>query len=153
MILLIVKNVVTTPAPLIPEELSKKLTIVATYKLTEYEAKLFSLALQSIVKQLIFENRDFSSIPRVNAIITEDGKVELEISNKNTIGTHVSLVIYAVKRWHDLNYGDSNIITVYLEELCHNYWDIEDEIKVKHKVYEIMKWTFPNITFKEVYTL
>lgn len=149
---MIVKNSITTVVPVIPCELESKLVILATYKITEFEARLFSLALQAIVKQLKKEGKNFHEIPRTNAIITKNGAVELEM-DKNIVGSHVSLVIYNVEEWRRLNLVDYQIIMIYLEELCHNYWNIEDEIIVKHKVHEIIQWIVPDIKFEELYNL
>lgn len=149
---MIVKNHVQTVAPVIPDELRKKLIIAATYQLTEHEAKLFSLALQAVVQQIKKEGIDFNKIPRTNAIITKDGSVEFQLES-NVLGSHVSLAIYAVQKWRDMRYGDHQILMILIEELCHNYWNIEDETLVMYKVHQVIKWIMPNVELKDLYNV
>lgn len=149
---MLLKSQVESMGPSIPKELESKLFVRATYALTEQEAKLFSLAIQAIVQQLKCEGKSFEDIPRVNAIVTKYGNVEIE-SDEGVLGNHVSLVIYAVQKWRDLKLSDYQMLIVYIEELCHNYWGIEDEIVVKYKVFEIIKRIEPNLKFEELFDL
>lgn len=149
---MIVKNHVNTVGPVIPNELIRKLVVVATYELTEHEAKLFTLALQAIVNQMEKEKMDFTKIPRTNAIITKDGSIELEFED-TILGTQVSLVIYAVQKWRNFKYGDQQILMILIEELCHNYWNIEDETIVKYKVWQVIKWIMPDVELIDLYNV
>lgn len=149
---MILKNSVTSKVPVIPDELKDKFEIFTEYALNENEAKYFSLALQAVVKQLDYEHKKYSELMRVTAIITEDGGISLEMEDE-TIGNQFCLVVYAVKRWRDLMFEESQIITIILEELCHQYWNIEDEIKVEYKVYDTLKWIFPNTKIEQFYNV
>ena len=53
-----------------------------------------------------------------------------------SLGTYA---VFSVQIWRDKEWGDLNLLTCFLEELCHHYWGIEDEEEVKHKVFEIAK--------------
>ncbi|MBC8630259.1 hypothetical protein H8697_00855 [[Eubacterium] tenue] len=147
------KNAVCSPVPIIPNELKGKFEIITGYSLSEREAKIFNVVLSCVVKELKRDNIDFKNLHRIAAIITRDGEFTLAMKNSSTIGTRICLAVYAVERWRRLNYGDNQISIIIAEELCHHYWNIEDEVKVKYKVYNIVKELFPGSTFEQFYTI
>ncbi len=147
------KNWVKSPGPIIPQELKDKFEIVASYPLNDREAKLFSITLNCVVNELKKDNVEFENLHMLTAIITRDGEFTLTIPDKTTLGTRICLATYAVERWRNLNYGDNQIMMVIAEELCHHYWNIEDEVKVKYKVFNIIKDIFPGATFQQFYTI
>lgn len=147
------KNWVESPGPSIPEELKGKFEIVASYKLTEREASLFNLALNCVVNELKKDKIPFGDLHRITAIITKDGEFTLSIPDQNKLGTRLCLAVYAVERWRRLNYADNQIMVIIAEELCHHYWNIEDEVKVKYKVFDIIKDVFPGSEFNQFYNI
>lgn len=147
------KNWVVSPAPSIPNELKGKFEIVAAYPLNKREALLFNMILNCVVKELKKDEIEFKNLHRLSAIITKDGEFTLEMKDNHIIGTRTCLAVYAVDRWRKLNYADNQIAVIFAEELCHHYWNIEDEIKVKYKVYNIVKELFPGATFEQFYTI
>lgn len=150
---MVLNNWVETLGPSVPAELIGKFEAVASYELKEREAKLFTLALKAIVSELKKDKIEFKNLHKVTAIITKDGEFTLSISDKNTLGIRVCLAVYAVERWRKLNFNDNQILLVILEELCHHYWNIENETIVKYKVYNIIKNIFPGTTFEQFYTI
>lgn len=88
--------------------------------------------------------------PEVNIIFTENGTVNL-LPDENTFsgGSVVYLITYNIEIWRHANTEDmeSLILAIYLEELCHFYLNIYDEIKVKHQVYDIMHSINQRFTF------
>lgn len=147
------ENPVMTKVPETPKELEGKFEIAANYPLNEREAILFNVLLKCIVNEMKKDNINFKDLYRVTAIITKDGKYTACLDNNETMGSRISIVVYAVERWRNKGYGDNQIITILAEELCHHYWNIEDEVKVKYKVYEIIKGLFPGATFNQFYNI
>ena len=147
------KNWVVSPGPAIPTELKGKFEIVTAYPLNEREALLFQLVLNCVVKELKKDNIEFKNLYRVSAIITKEGEFALTMKSSNTLGARICLAVYAVERWRRLNYADNQIAIIIAEELCHHYWNIEDEVKVKYKVYDIVKELFPGAKFEQFYNI
>lgn len=141
------KNFIISLGPQVPKSLIKKFEIKTTYKLTDNEVSLFSLALIGIEKQLTLENINFNKLPRVTALITKDGEFsvandENDIINE-TMGYRFNLIVYCVQKWRTKKFDEARILVVFLEELCHHYWNIEDEVEVKEKVTEVFNQIFP----------
>ncbi|WP_147566437.1 hypothetical protein [Clostridium tyrobutyricum] len=149
---MILKNLVPSKVPVVPDELKDKFEIFTAYALNENEAKYFSLALQAIVKQLNCEHKKYSDLMGITAVITEEGSLLLQMEDES-IGNQFCLAVYAVKRWRNLKFEESQIITIILEELCHQYWNIEDETEVQYKVYDVLKWIFPNTKIEQFYNM
>jgi len=134
----IVKDLIEdSPGPFIPEKLKNKIQLRASFALTENEASLFTSALMLVETKLISENIDIEKIVKVTIIVTEDGHFSI-YAEGNELGYKLVFIIYRVKVWRERKLPDLSIITILLEELCHHFWGIEDEIKVKYKVLEIL---------------
>jgi len=145
-------DAVTCVGPIIPKILVPKLEIKANYPLNEREASLFSKALNALLKQFEEENINISNLMRLTALVTEDGDFTLSI-NPEHMGSQIALVVYPVKRWRDNSYNDGQILICIIEELCHHYWAIEDEILVTYKVHEVMKQIYPDVQHNQLYNL
>jgi hypothetical protein len=133
----------------IPTKLLGKISLSLTCEITEHEKQLLKQALSVLQEQFEYENRQ--NIARVSLIFSENGNVSLEYVDDKQIGSQISLCIYAVKRWQE--YNDKGILAIILEELCHHFWAIEDEILVQYKVIEIMKRIYPSIERSNIYDI
>jgi len=136
------KNQITSSGPSIPDFLLDKIEIRAIFALREQEAFLFSVALTGVSNQLIKEGYEKNQLARLTVLLTKDGTFEL-IEDENDveeypIGFRFNLAVYAVEKWREKEYSDQLILTVFIEELVHHYWNIEDEVITKEKVIEIM---------------
>jgi hypothetical protein len=148
--MLFLENAICGIGPIIPNNLKEKIRFVANYSLEKREAELFTLALTALNKQFMMENKQ--DIMRVICIITSDGTYTMKM-DKSQLGSQHAVCLYAVEKWRKQKYGDYQMLTIMLEELCHHFWAIEDETKVQYKVLEIIKIIDPNITIEQLYKL
>lgn len=127
----------------------KDLHVHYSVKLNQDEISLFYSAM--IILFNYCKSNDYNIIGwnGLNILFTLDGNFEVDMDDEHIGGAYMKIVVYNVNNWriHDNNAG--LIMSIYLEELCHYYFNISDEIEVKHKVYEIMKNFNPNFTFEE----
>ncbi|MBK5424727.1 hypothetical protein [Bacillus sp. TH30] len=145
------EGAIPSPLPAIPDNLKNKIAVRATYKLTEKEAFLFHEALRSVDLQLTAEGADYSKLPMVFALFTRDGKFTI-LPDGDEVGTRINFIIYGVSVWRELKCTDIKLRTVFLEELCHHFWNIEDEEIVKYKVVELYnRYYSTELTINDLY--
>jgi hypothetical protein len=63
------------------------------------------------------------------------------------------LLLFGVKSMRGYNLSDIYMVSVFLEELCHYFWCIRDEIKVKYKVYDVISRMYTGIKFEDIFNL
>lgn len=139
-----------TLVPQVPKTFEKKLEFRTTTNLKEYDAKLFAYVLTVLEKQVLKENLDLNKVPKAFAIFTDNGEIKISIP-KGILGINVHLLTYAIKRFEYYELAEVFKVSVFLEELCHWLWNIEDEIEVKYKIFEIIKEIYPDIKFEQIY--
>lgn len=133
-----------------PEALKNKLQFAANCALSEKEVQCFSQALILVASKMEEDMRSgklppkIDNLRRATIIFTENG--ELSFSGiDNEIGINISLIVYKMK---PLRYFSTHIFSlfVFIEEMAHHFWSIEDETLVKHKVVEILQQEYKNFT-------
>lgn len=145
-----IKGLKANLIPVIPEMLENKLEFRITTELTEEDILLYSTVLVYFDKQLKKDKVNLDSIPKTFAIFTDDGNIEISLSD-TVLGINSNIIIYAIKRFEKFNLPEVLKVSVFLEELCHWAWNIEDEVEVKFKIFEILKEIYPGLKIQQVY--
>lgn len=149
---MIIKGAVASPVPEIIGKLKNKIEMLFTYPLNEHEAKVLYIGLEQLSRQM--EKEKITSIPEISCIFTKDGEVSMAIDSENLLAVNTNrLCIYAIDRWRQSGGSDVLILMVFLEELCHVIWNITDEIKIKYKVFDILKRIWPDYKIEDLYKL
>ena len=134
----------------IPETINHKIQIVSNIKLSHSEQFLFNYSLRLVITQLTKENIDFSTLHGVIVMFLSDGNFSIQNTRNGFAGVTTSVIIYVInviRRYKDIN----KIMAIFIEELAHHFWNIEDEIVVKHKVLEIMRFIEPDLSMEAIY--
>lgn len=147
-----IKGMKPTFIPTVPERLIHKLEFRTTTDLYENDAKLYSYVLTRFDEKLKKDNINLDLIPKTFAIFTDNGELEISL-NDSILGVNANIIIYATKRFNKFNLSEVFKVSVFLEELCHWAWNIEDETRVKYKIFEILEDIYPEIKFEQVYNL
>lgn len=133
-----------------PELIAHKIHITGTVELSYDGIMAFNYSLLLLSIQLQKEQVDISQTHAVNILFLSDGNFLIQNIRNGFAGMTTSVIIYVmdvIRRWNDAN----KIIAIFLEELAHHFWNIEDEIIVKHKVLEIMQNIIPELRMEDIY--
>lgn len=136
-----IKNWVVCPSTVTPNILSGKINYVANFEISEEEANLFTTALNAICLKLEEDGISNTDLTKVTAIFTKDGSFEfVDDPNDKSAGLHFSLAIYSMETIRELVSLKGNVVylVVYIEELVHHFWRLEDEVETKIKVTEVI---------------
>jgi hypothetical protein len=149
---MIIKGAIASPIPEINEYLKDKIEMLFTYALNEHEAKVLYIGLEKLSRQM--EEEKVTNMPEISCIFTKDGEISMAIDSEDLLAVNTNrLCIYAIERWREIGGSDILILMVFLEELCHVIWNITDEIKVKYKVFDILKRIWPDYKIEDIYIL
>jgi hypothetical protein len=107
-------------------------------------------AIYLVGMKLDAEEKVLESLPRVNIIYTDRDEITYTLETGD-LGNHVSLVIYQTTKMQ--RYNELQQLVIAVEELAHHFWNISDELEVKHKVTEIINLEFPSIVITDLYNL
>lgn len=149
---MIIKGAIASPVPEINGYLKDKIEMLFTYALNEHEAKVLYIGLEELSKQM--EEEKVTNMPEISCIFTKDGEISMAIDSEDLLAVNTNrLCIYAIERWRETGGSDILILMVFLEEVCHVIWNITDEIKVKYKVFDILKRIWPDYKIEDMYKL
>ena len=141
---MIIKGVKPITSLIIPTIFKNHILIASSCDLTEREVFLFQTSINAVSKMIKKEN--LQKINSVNIIFSASGEIYLLPDNDVVeIGTHFRAITYRLDLLRSVQ-NDKFIMFAFIEEMAHNFWDIEDEIEVKYKVVDIMNQFIPNIT-------
>lgn len=136
--------------PGIDPRIKHKLFFSSTCELSEDLINLFKCSFWAVAEQLEEENllEDEKAIAYLTCITIDTDEFTIKLDD-NQMGMITSLAVYPVHKWINLN--RISIYVSIIEELCHHYWRIRDEVEVNFKVLEVLKRIFPNIKMSDIY--
>ena len=146
-----IKNIIPHKTVVIPEIFLGKIELRFTCELTDNELMGFAYALRFCENKLKEDGYKSSDLSRVSIIFTNNGKLDMEEDDVLCCGSHFSIIVYNMEKIRRLN-NFLKTMTVFVEELVHHFWRIEDEKLVKEKDIEILRLGNPIYTldlFKE----
>ena len=144
------RTMLSANKPCIPQRLQSRITFLTTCHLTNNEIMAFEVAFQALDSTMAGD----TSIPDelgVTVIVTDQDTISLTILNPNTMGLETGLVIYPIHRWRIAHYNQACMIVCCVEELCHHFWSIANEERVRGKVLDVLKYIWPNVRSEDVY--
>lgn len=132
----------------IPQPMTNHVILNEQTQLTDEEKRYFEDAIMMVCVELVEQNYDFENMGMHDFLFTLDmsGSFHSPKSKKtNALGHFVPLMIFAMERIRNTVIelrGKSNkellYLLVFLEEMCHNYFNIANEVRVKEKVIELL---------------
>lgn len=121
----------------------------ANYSLDDREVELLSIALEIVANEI--EKDKLQNLTRVTLIISKYGEVNM-VMDDNALGTHGAYIVYPVQKMRDCKLSVRLILAVFVEELVHHFWREERESEAKKKTIEIMKQSYEDLKFEDIYT-
>lgn len=133
----------------ISKEFSKLATIVVTCDLRPNEKDTFETACRYVMTQL---RSDGVTPPEVfvNIIFAAEDDVVLRFEPSH-YGACFTGIYYPVHKWRARDLNDLQIMTCMVEEMCHIFWCIQDEDKVKYKVLDVIRVGHPKLNLEDLY--
>jgi len=119
---------------MVPPSLCDRIEI-GTCHLHQKEVSTFNMALGILDRQFKKDGIYPSKLPTIRCQFIDVDFVDIGFEMDSVFGTLFLLIFYRMNRIRE--YIDLNpcyLLWVYLEELCHYYYNISDEILVKVKV-------------------
>lgn len=125
-----------------------KIFVTYTIELTELETKIFEYAIGLVANKLKQEGIKNSDLRKVNIFFIPYWKYTINAKstseNDFNYGTHFKVITYSVNAWREKMITDDLLLIIMLEELCHCFWNIDDEYLVKLKIQEVIRQDLPN---------
>lgn len=140
------------PVPKIDERFNGKLILITTTPIPEKIGRLMEQSFWALAEQLQEEGR-LKDIAKVYCIITPDGDFTIKCDGKRLAYYISNIVVYPIQIWTDKRYGDILVLTCIIEELCHCFWGIDDEVAVNYKVLEVMKRIKSDVVMSDLYNI
>lgn len=122
----------------------------AKCQLTDEEINCFDIAV-SLLKQALIDDGMFP--PKEYAIVFfyDEDIISIKVCEPLEQGAHANMIFYPVHHWRRENYAHNDLVVIMLEELCHCFWQIQDEYIVKQKVTSIIQRNHPNLTMDSLF--
>lgn len=147
------KNKTNEPQIIILDKylLKNKLSISSEVILTSEEKSLFLIALFYFEKYIELNSVDINSLKGAFVLLVKDGNYSI-VQNASNIGGYTgSVIVYIMDFLRNGNYTDDQFVAIILEELCHHFFNISDEIKVKYKVLDVMRLGNNKLSLTDIY--
>ncbi|MBC5688235.1 hypothetical protein H8S37_04735 [Mediterraneibacter sp. NSJ-55] len=143
---IVIKNQIQIPSVSVMPGFGSKINLSSNTTVTARECKLFEIALHMVCKLYQHEKRNLSEFPKMNILFTYDFTFEFQNNSATNLGLYMNLIIYSMQNIRNNIITELNYLAIYIEELCHCVWHIDDELIVKNKVIEVFKLSGLNVT-------
>ena len=149
-------DTIQTPLPQVPLPMVTTMSVCSTCEISERLIKLFNKSFLAVAYQLhldgILSNDEIlqESLHPIMCVISNDDTCTFKI-DESTLASVVSIAFYCISKWD--GYDDKHICMFIIEELCHHFWNITNELDVNFKVFDILKHIFSDIRISDVYSI
>ena len=132
-----------------PEKTKERVTLLTTCILNSTECQAVSLAFIAIDRAIFPGN--IPAIPdiHVNIIFYCEDEIVFEMDDLG-FGFFGNMILLPVHRWRSERHCVERIAYTIIEELCHCFFNIRDEVAVKEKTVELLRsvgvsmaWSLP----------
>ena len=120
----------------VPDSMKNRVTIAAPETLNCTCAEAMGIALNVIDKEIAANNMPLTVM--VSIVIVQADTISLSFNSREETGTYTPLILLPAHRWENFNYTLWRIVVCILEELCHCFFGIRDEVRVNYKVTELL---------------
>lgn len=139
------------PAAPVPQILVNQITQCTTCAFLPEEIQAIGWAYQALA---IAAEKDPQFCKLIDAAIFffDNDEVAITIEDAPSVRGHfLPTILIPLHRWRASQYGSKQILVIMLEELCHCFFLIRDELEVKKKVTEVFQYIRPGTNINELY--
>lgn len=143
-------GVISALGPLIDARLNGKIIFNTTIQIPDKVRILMSKSFWAVAEELE-QDQKLENITIVNCIVTSNGDYTIKHDEEQLAYYVYPTIVYPIQNWTDLNCSEVHVLLFVIEELCHHFWNIDDEVEVNYKVHEVMKRIIPSIKLEDLY--
>lgn len=136
--------------PRVDKRVGHLIKFTANYQMNDCLIKLFEESFKAVADQMEQEKLLEIKKQYITCIALNTNTYSFEIQDE-AYGIIVVNAIYPTYKWEGFTY--IQIYTCIIEELCHFFWEITDELEVNFKVYEIVKRIDSNVKMQDLYKI
>ena len=143
-----IKNVLDKiPGPLVPEALSKHIVQQSCCKLEPVEILLFQKSFEALAEYT--QSQTLSKEALVEVVYTDSDEVVLQRSGLE-LGQSMPLAVIWLGKIRTQQYPPLTLMQIFLEEICHALYQVQNEYSVKVLVYKIL---YPHLGGRSLHSL
>lgn len=148
--MLFVSQLKSFDPPSIPALMKPYVTWAPQCALQSNEAMAFSMAFSAFATEYISSGRKLFG---VNVILLSDPAFTMQMkeSERDHYGKAIRIVLFPIYRWRELNISVQTMIICILEELCHIFYNEDDELNVEDLVTACAKRLWPDVRKEALY--
>ena len=136
--------------PRIDKRVNHLIKFTSNYQIDDKLIGFFEESFKAIADQLEQEHLLEKKRQPITCITLNTSTYSFEVQD-DVYGIITVNAVYPTYKWR--GFTDIQIYTCIIEELCHFFWEIVDELEITFKVYEIVKRIKPNVKMKELYQI
>lgn len=128
--------------------LGRKIIISADFELeTEFNLEIL-MAIKLVEQEMKHQDIDIDQLKKTNFIITENGTLSVKMTDAGNY-IYFSIIDYsAIKK-----FNKNARLAILIEELVHNYWNIDDEERIKYIDIDILKRLDPQVRLEDIFDM
>lgn len=126
-----------TDKVVVPDRLSDRIKIVLQCSPLPEEILAINGALHALDVALA-DDQSVNPNMRLNMYFTDRSYVQLYTSQAGLAGIQLNLAMFYIANWRTLNFDQCLRLITVIEECCHFFWTIRDEILVLDKVEDLL---------------
>lgn len=124
-------------------------SIVANHYVSQQSKEDVSKAVALVEHEMLLQEVDFINLKRLNLFLCKGGQFTTQITD---IGNHIAFAVINCDLIEDIKHQCIRVAII-VEEMVHFYWDISNELKIKHIVVHIINKMWPNIKVEDIFAL
>lgn len=128
--------------------LGRKIVISADFSMSVEFNNEVLMAIKLVEEEMKCQGIDISKLKDTNFIISENGEVSIKTTD---VGDYI---YFSVINYSEIKkFNQTARIAILIEELVHNYWNINDEEKIKYIDIAILRRFDPNVKVEDIFDM
>lgn len=128
--------------------LGRKVVISADFSMNVEFNNEVLMAIKLVEEEMKSQSINISELKDTNLVISENGEISIKTTD---VGDYI---YFSIINYSEIKKFNQNArIAILIEELVHNYWNINDEEKIKYIDIAILKRFDPNVKLEDIFDM
>lgn len=128
-----------------------RMTLSQNHKVSQEIKDSFFDGLTLLARYLDDKQIAVKTLPPVDIVFLNTNELNLELNLKDQYAFVSHMIVFRTNIMEELN--ESDLVAIVLEEFCHHFFNIQDEVEVCYKVLEVIQSTSPHVELYDVYSI